>query len=113
MLDVPVHKTGTALTKPIDAIVGEAVIAWEKVRPVQPRLEDIKTAESVDFLFSFRARQLPVTPSSTGGTRAGSSPGPGGCWLARRRIWAALGWARRKMVGEELSNRGKIWSLRG
>lgn len=59
MLDVPVHKTGTALTKPIDAIVGEAIIAWEKVRPVQPRLEDIKTAESVDFLFAFRARQLP------------------------------------------------------
>ena len=57
MLDVPVHKTGTALTKPIDAIVGEAIVAWEKVRPVQPRLEDLKTAESVDFLFSFRARQ--------------------------------------------------------
>lgn len=59
MLDIPVHKTGTALTKPIDAIVGEAIIAWENVRPRQPSAYDAKTAESVDFLFSFRARRLP------------------------------------------------------
>src|SRR5689334_11127743 len=52
MLDVPVHKTGTALTKPIDAIVGEAVASWEKVRPHQPRAIDTKTDESVEFLFS-------------------------------------------------------------
>jgi integrase len=59
MLDIPVHKTGTALTKPIDSIVGEAIIAWENVRPRQPSSYDTKTAESVDFLFSFRARRLP------------------------------------------------------
>jgi integrase len=59
MLDIPVHKTGTALTKPIDTVVGDAIVAWEKVRPPQPRADDIKTAESVDFLFSFRARRLP------------------------------------------------------
>jgi len=59
MLDVPVHKTGTALTKPVDAIVGEAIISWEKVRPHQPCALDTKTAESVDFLFSYRARALP------------------------------------------------------
>lgn len=59
MLDVPVHKTGTALTKPVDAIVGEAIAAWERVRPHQPNVCDSKTAESVDFLFSYRARALP------------------------------------------------------
>ena len=59
MLDIPIHKTGTASTKPIDPVVGDAIVAWEKVRPPQPRADDIKTAESVDFLFSFRARRLP------------------------------------------------------
>ena len=59
MLDIPVHKTGTALTKPVDAIVGEAIAAWENVRPHQPSAYDTKTAESVNFLFSYRARALP------------------------------------------------------
>ncbi|MGF6292780.1 tyrosine-type recombinase/integrase [Paraburkholderia youngii] len=59
MLDVPVHKTGTALTKPIDAVVGEATLAWEEVRPVQPLALDIKTGEQVAFLFSIRAKRIP------------------------------------------------------
>jgi hypothetical protein len=59
MLDVPVHKTGTAFAKPIDTIVGEAVSAWEQVRPVQPLALDIKTGEQVDVLFSYRARVIP------------------------------------------------------
>jgi len=59
MLDVPVHKTGTAFAKPIDTIVGEAVSAWECVRPIQPLVLDIKTGEQVKFLFSYRARVIP------------------------------------------------------
>ncbi|NMM04467.1 tyrosine-type recombinase/integrase [Paraburkholderia sp. RP-4-7] len=59
MLDVPVNKTGTAFAKPIDTIVGEAVSAWERVRPIQPLALDIKTGEQVDFLFSYRARMIP------------------------------------------------------
>jgi integrase len=59
LLDVPVHKTGTALTKPIDPLVGEAISAWERVRPPQPPASDHKTGESVDFLFSYRARVIP------------------------------------------------------
>jgi integrase len=59
MLDVPVHKTGTAFTKPIDSVVGEAISAWERVRPVQPAALDVKTGEQVDFLFSYRARAIP------------------------------------------------------
>lgn len=59
MLDVPVHKTGTAFAKPIDTIVGEAITVWEQRRPVQPAALDIKTGEKVDFLFSYRARTIP------------------------------------------------------
>jgi integrase len=59
LLDVPVQKTGTALTKPIDPIVGEAIVAWERVRPNQPTTLDGKTGEPVDVLFSYRARGVP------------------------------------------------------
>ena len=33
LLDVPVHKTGTAFTKPVDPLLGRAIEAWEAVRP--------------------------------------------------------------------------------
>jgi integrase len=35
-LDVPVNKTAPAFTKPVDRPVGEAIAAWESVRPAQP-----------------------------------------------------------------------------
>ncbi len=58
LLDVPVHKTGTAFTKPVDPLLGDAVTAWEAVRPIQPRLADRKTGERVHLLFAFRARRV-------------------------------------------------------
>ena len=60
LLDVPVHKTGTSFTKPVDAMVGEAIVAWEAVRPSQPSQGDAKTGELVDFLFSMRGRRISV-----------------------------------------------------
>jgi len=36
LLDVPVHKTGTALSKPVDPLVGQAIEAWQALRPAQP-----------------------------------------------------------------------------
>ena len=33
LLDVPTNKTGTAFTKPVDPTVGDAIEAWETVRP--------------------------------------------------------------------------------
>ena len=33
LLDVPTHKTGTAFTKPVDPLVGQAIEAWQAVRP--------------------------------------------------------------------------------
>jgi len=58
LLDVPVNKTGTSFTKPVDSVVGRAVVAWEQVRPRQPSFLDPKTGEVVDFLFCYRARPL-------------------------------------------------------
>lgn len=58
LLDVPVNKTGVAFTKPVDPVVGEAIEAWEQVRPTQPRFPDRKTGELAHFLFCHRARPL-------------------------------------------------------
>ncbi len=56
-LDVPVNKTGTAFTKGVDRLVGEAVDTWERVRPQQPPMTDHKTAEIVHFLFAYRGER--------------------------------------------------------
>jgi hypothetical protein len=61
LLDIAVHKTGRAFTKPVDPLVGEAITAWEAVRPVQPDLVDLKTGERVQFLFCYRAKRLSKT----------------------------------------------------
>ena len=42
LLDIPVNKTSTAFTKPVDPVVGEAIRAWEVERPVQPVALDDK-----------------------------------------------------------------------
>lgn len=58
LLHVPVNKTGTAFVKPVDSIVGREIEGWEKVRPVQPALLDVKTGEIVHFLFVYRTRRV-------------------------------------------------------
>jgi site-specific recombinase XerD len=58
LLDVPTNKTGTAFTKPVDPTVGDAIEAWEKVRPAQPRFEDRKTGELVDVLLTYRGARI-------------------------------------------------------
>ncbi|HUH71479.1 MAG TPA: tyrosine-type recombinase/integrase [Mycobacterium sp.] len=58
LLDVPVHKTGTAFTKPVDPIVGQAIEAWQALRPDQPKRLERKTGERVDILFSVRAQPV-------------------------------------------------------
>ena len=58
LLDIPVHKTGHAFTKPVDALVGETILAWEKLRPEQPLMIDGKTGEAAHFLFCYRAHRL-------------------------------------------------------
>jgi len=55
LLDVPAHKTGAPFTKPVDALVGQAIEAWEAVRPTQPPLLDPRTGELVPILFCLRA----------------------------------------------------------
>jgi len=58
LLDVPTHKTGTAFTKPVDPLLGQAIEAWQAIRPTQPKLLDRKTGERVDFLFAYRAHRV-------------------------------------------------------
>ena len=58
LLSVPVNKTNTAFTKPVDTIVGEAIENWEKERPAQAKLTDPKTGEQIDYLFAHRSKTL-------------------------------------------------------
>ncbi len=58
LLDIPVNKTGSAFTKPVDPTVGKAIAEWEAVRPEQPLFQDRKTGEEVQLLFSYRARPV-------------------------------------------------------
>ena len=58
LLDVPVNKTSSSFTKPVDPMVGEAIAAWEAVRPLQPVQIDPKTGAAVEYLFSMRGRRI-------------------------------------------------------
>ncbi len=58
LLDVPAHKTGAPFTKPVDALVGQAIEAWEAGRPTQPLLLDPRTGELVAILFCLRAARV-------------------------------------------------------
>ena len=57
-LDVPVHKTGTPFTKPVDPLLGRAIAEWERLRPDQPLLADPRTGELVPLLFAVRAKRV-------------------------------------------------------
>src|SRR6185503_18247835 len=65
LLDVPTHKTGTAFTKPVDPILGQAIDAWQAVRPTQPAFTDRRTSERVDLLFAARARGMSTAYSNS------------------------------------------------
>jgi integrase len=58
LLDVPIHKTGTAFTKPVDPLLGQAIEAWQALRPAQPTTLDRKTSEHVHMLFAVRAHPV-------------------------------------------------------
>lgn len=58
LLDVPVTKTSTAFTKPVAGVVGQAVDAWEAIRPEQPAFLDKKTGERVHYLFAYRGKPV-------------------------------------------------------
>lgn len=58
LLSIPVNKTSTAFSKPVDTVVGDVIEAWEKDRPTQTKIIDPKTGELVDYLFAYRSRAL-------------------------------------------------------
>ncbi len=57
-LEIPVNKTSPGYTKPVDRALGEAIIAWEKVRPIQQPLIDRKDSSLADFLFMYRGKKI-------------------------------------------------------
>jgi len=57
-LEIPVNKTSPGYTKPVDRALGEAVEAWERIRPKQQPLLDKKDGSFVDFLFMYRGRKI-------------------------------------------------------
>lgn len=63
-LHVPVNKTGTAFSKPIDGVVRCAVQLWEQMRPPQPSSLDLNTGEQVHQLFSHRGRGCQASTST-------------------------------------------------
>lgn len=58
LLDVPVNKTSAAFTKPVDRVVGEAIAAWQRLRPAQPASIDPKTGTLAHYLFFYRGRSI-------------------------------------------------------
>jgi len=58
LLEVPINKTSTAFIKPVDRLVGEAIEAWERVRPEAIASWDAKTGETVQFLFIYRGKRV-------------------------------------------------------
>ena len=59
-LDVPPNKSGPAFFKPVDTVVGEAIAAWEAIRPAAPVALDPKAGEEVHYLFDCRGTKLGV-----------------------------------------------------
>lgn len=57
-LEVPANKTSANFVKPVDAVVGEAIAAWERVRPASPVAIDRITGERVSYLFTYRLIRL-------------------------------------------------------
>ncbi|WP_405813712.1 hypothetical protein OG241_04190 [Streptomyces sp. NBC_01390] len=55
---MPTYKTGTAFTKPVDPILGQALGAWQAIRSEQPQFTDRHTGDLVDLLFATRARKV-------------------------------------------------------
>ena len=67
LLDVPTNKTATAFTKPVDRTVGDAIDAWEQVRPAQPEVRGSQDR---------RARRHAVLRTAARGSAEVRQPGP-------------------------------------
>ena len=57
-LEVPHSKTSPPFSKPVAAVVQEVVEAWLAERPAQPKRLDKKTGHLVDYLLSYKGRQV-------------------------------------------------------
>jgi integrase len=76
LLDVPVHKTGTAFTKPVDPIIGQAIDAWQTLRPGQPPGSTARPARPSTCCSASALSRSPATTSTTRSSRR-YAPKPG------------------------------------
>ncbi len=57
-LEIPVNKTSPGYIKPVDKVLGEAILNWEKERPIQQPLIDRKDGSLADFMFMYRGKRI-------------------------------------------------------
>ncbi len=57
-LEIPVNKTSPGYVKPVDKVLGEAILSWEKERPIQQPLVDRKDGSLASFLFMYRGKKI-------------------------------------------------------
>jgi integrase len=99
LLDVPINKTGTAFTKAVDRVVGEAVMAWERIRADQPPRFEEKTGEVVNPLSDVRGRITSHRARSTIATQLYNAKEPLSLfelqlWLGHRSIYSTQHYAK-------------------
>lgn len=56
------HKTRTAFTNPVDPLLGQAIEAWQALRPPQPAALDHKTNEHVTAVRTHPVAKIGTTP---------------------------------------------------
>lgn len=57
-LDVPANKRNPAYTKPVDSVLGAAVTAWEHSRPNSPQTIDLKSGQTLAYLFADAGKHI-------------------------------------------------------
>ena len=76
LLDIPVNKTSTAFTKPVDPIIGQAIEAWHALRPAQPPRLAPQRPASTSTCCSPSARTRSARPTSTARSSRRYAPRP-------------------------------------
>lgn len=61
LLHLPAYKTSPAHVRPVEAVVGQAIEAWEQERHAHPAMPDTTMGGLVDYLFVHRGRLVALS----------------------------------------------------